>query len=265
VRALIFTSTFICLLAFHSPAIPQNFARTETPSIEIEPPRDTLEVGERFFYTVRWMGIPVGHASLEIEEETEVEGHPVLHIVARATSNKFLSMFYPLEDTVHSYVDRAGRFSWKYEKHQREGRYRADEEMRFYHDEGKARYHSFLNGSTKWVSIPQGIHDPLSAFYAFRQTPVVSGETFHMDVNSDEKNWSVQFVVGETRRLELNRVGTFDCFEVEPITRLKGLLVERGRLWVWFTADARRIPVLFKVETPWGVVTGTIRKGGNLG
>jgi hypothetical protein len=245
----------------------QNFARTHQlpPPIQIALPVSGLSIGEQFFYTVRWMGIPVGHASLTVEAETEEEGHPVIQVVAQARSNKFLSKFYPLEDTVHTYIDRKGGFSRRYLKHQREGRYRSDEEMTFYPDQGRARYHSFLNGSTKWMDIPGEIHDPLSSFYAFRQMPVEVGQTVTMDVNSDEDNWSVEIDVTKTKYLELKGIGAFDCFEVEPRARFKGLLVERGRVWVYFTADARRVPVLFKIQTPWGVITGTILKKGSFG
>ncbi|MBI2870996.1 MAG: DUF3108 domain-containing protein [Candidatus Omnitrophica bacterium] len=256
------------LLAYPPFVSSQNFARTakreETVRV-IEPPLGKIVVGEHFLYTVRWMGIPVGHASLEVKEETESEGHPAYHIVAQARSNKFLSAFYPLEDTIHTYVNSDGAlFSWRYLKNQKEGRYRADEEMLFQHDEGKARYHSFLNGSTKWFEIPHGIHDPLSAFYAFRLMTVEPGELVHLDVCSDEKNWVVELKVGDTQEVELRRMGSVDCFEVEPIAHFKGILVDRGRVWVTFTADERRVPVLFRVETPWGVVTGTIKKAGSF-
>jgi len=247
-----------------SPTIAQNFARQKKPEIIIEDPVLGLQHSEQFFYTVRWMGIPVGHASLTVEEKAELDGHPVTRVTAIAESNRFLSKFYPLKDVIHSYIDQEEGFSRKFKKSQREGRYQAEEEMRYDHDSGKAFYHSLLNGSKKEMTIPYGIHDPLSAFYAFRQEPVDIGQTLRMTVNSDEKNWDVDLVIRRTQVLELKGVGVFPCIEVEPVTRLKGLLVERGRLWAYLSVDERRIPVMFKITTPWGTVSGALRKGGSL-
>jgi hypothetical protein len=47
---------------------------------------------------------------------------------------------------------------------------------------------------------------------------------------------------------------------VEPRTLLRGILYARGRAWVHFSTDRRRVPVLIRFQTPFGPVTGVLRE-----
>jgi hypothetical protein len=58
--------------------------------------------------------------------------------------------------------------------------------------------------------------------------------------------------------LELLWRGTFPCLVVEPVARFKGVLVRRGRVWLYVSVDPQRIPLFVKISTPWGPITGAI-------
>jgi hypothetical protein len=82
-----------------------------------------------------------------------------------------------------------------------------------------------------------------------------------MDVNSDEKNWRLEIQVEKFRRKwEIRRLGMFDAFYVEPLAEFKGLVERRGRVWIWISADRRRLPLLVKSKLPFGSVTATLVK-----
>ena len=223
----------------------------------------SLTVGERLTFHGQWMGIPIGHGWIEVKELMEVAGHPVYHIEAQGHSNAILSAFYPIHDVVHSYVEAQTLRPLRFEKHQREGRYRADEIVTFDYASGTALYQSLLNGSVKEIPLPSKFQDLISALYWFRLQPLpapslIQGGQLTIDLYTDEKIYQTTIMVKPPVPLALVERGTFSCLVVEPLTSFQGLLVKRGRLWAYVTADERRLPVLVKATTPWGPMSAVL-------
>jgi len=44
--------------------------------------------------------------------------------------------------------------------------------------------------------------------------------------------------------------GIFDAFLVEPLAKFKGIFLRKGKLWIWFSSDARRLPLVVKTKIP---------------
>ncbi len=222
---------------------------TVTP---IAPPRMELPVGERLSFHGRWFGIPVGKGWIEVKERIVLNGRAAYHIQAEGDSTELLSTFYPIHDVIHSYLDVDSLQPLQFEKYQREGHYRAEEIVTFDYGRLTASYRSLLNGTTKDVPIPPDVQDIVSAFYWLRRQPVVPGQPLVLNIYSDEKVYRTEVLPLKTLMLELLRRGTFPCLLVEPKASFKGLLVRRGRMWVYVSLDARRVPLFVRVTTPWG-------------
>ena len=227
-------------------------------SIIPEAPRSTLVVGERLSYQGRWFGLPVGHGSIEVVGLTELDGRPVYHIEARGSSNDVLSAFYPIRDVIHSYLDASTLRPIRFEKDQQEGNYRAKEIVTFDQGRSLATYRSLLNQSTKEVPFPSDAQDIISAFYWLRTHALSLTESTSLPVYSDEKIYQVEFVPVKTLWMELLKRGTFPCILIEPKANFKGIFVRRGRVWCYLSTDARRIPLLVRLTTPWGPISGVI-------
>ncbi|MCI0458810.1 MAG: DUF3108 domain-containing protein, partial [Gemmataceae bacterium] len=82
--------------------------------------------------------------------------------------------------------------------------------------------------------------------------------TLTVDLYTDEKIYQTELHIKKPSFLELLKRGTFWCFVVEPNASFKGLLVKRGRLWAYLTADEHRLPLLIKATTPWGHMAAVI-------
>ena len=245
----------ICPSAF---AATSNFSTKSTRDFahRIEAPRPTLQVGETIRMDVFWMGIPVGEGILEVREKIIRDGRPAFHLVATAHTNDFLSKIYPVEDRLESFMDAEGFHSLGFRKTVQEGRYRADEEIRYDYQNGKAVYHSFKNGSEKIFKIDGPVHDILSAFYWFRLQSVQCGQSLRTTVNDEEKNWALELQALRLENKEFKGGRVIETFLVEPRTRLKGILYRRGRTWVNFTTDSSRTPVSIRISTPFGPIVG---------
>jgi hypothetical protein len=257
----------ILLLAgpiFMSPLIAatQNFSSNK-PSTPLAPPETPLtkhQVGEKLDFDVHWMGLHVGYGSLEVKEIVELRGRKAYHVIAVARTNEALSTIYPVRDEIHSYIDVESFHSLEFRKVLSERRYRADERVIYDYDKKKGYYESLLNGSKKEMDIPVPVHDIVSLFYWFRLQSVKVGDAIRKEVNSDEKNQDVELLVMSREEKEMRGKGVVDTFLVEPKTRVKGVLYSRGKAWVHFTTDRRRVPVLIVLKTPFGRVTGVLRE-----
>lgn len=222
------------------------------PSLVVSPPAARPVVGERLSFHGRWFGIPVGRGWIEVKEIVEIDGRRAYHIEAQGHSNDVLSKFYPIHDVVHSYLDVETLRPLRFEKRQQEGHYRSDEVVRFDPATKTATYRSLLNQSVKEIPLPEDFQDLISAFYWFRLQPLRPGQDLTVNLYTDEKIYQTTVLIKQPILLELLKRGTFACIPVEPKTSFKGLLVKRGRIWAYVTADAHRLPLLVKATTPWG-------------
>lgn len=227
-------------------------------TIAIPRPRAAPVVGERLQFHGRWFGIPVGHGWIEVKALTELNGIPAYLIEAEGHSNDFLSVFYPVQDMLRSYLDAATLRPLRFEKFQREGHYRAEEIVTFDYAQRRAHYESLLNHSTKEIEIPDALHDIVSAFYWLRTQPTDLTHPITLQIYSDEKVYETEFQPQKMVMLELLRRGTFPCVLIEPKAAFKGVFVRRGRVWCYLSADERRLPLFVKISTPWGPMAGIL-------
>ena len=226
----------------------------EVPLKEVQAPQETLQAGEKLTYSVRWMGIEVGTAQLENRGIIDWQGHPVYDVTATASSNRFLSVFYRVEDEIHSYIDVKELFPRRFAKNQQEGHYRANEEMVYDQEKGTATYHSFRNNSVKQMEIPQKVQDSLSVLYFLRTQPLEVGKSVFIPVNADEKNWNLEIQVLKLGLLEGLPVGRRAAILAEPLAKFHGVFVRKGRVWIWLDAGSHRAPLLMRARLPFGLV-----------
>jgi hypothetical protein len=227
-------------------------------SLTVAAPLAQPVLGERLSFHGRWLAIPIGSGWLEVKEIIEVEGRRAYHIEVQGHSNDVLSAFYPIHDVIHSYVDVDTLRPLRFEKHQREGHYRAEEVVTFDYGARLATYRSLLNGSVKEIPLPDEFQDLISALYWFRAQPSRHERMLTLNLYTDEKIYQTEIDVKPPMLLELLKRGTFPCLIVEPKASFKGLLVKRGRLWAYLTADEHRLPLLVKATTPWGPMSAVL-------
>ena len=226
--------------------------------LTIAPPMAKPVVGERLSFHGRWFTIPVGYGWLEVKEIVTIDGRSAYHVEAQGHSNDVLSTFYPIHDVIHSYLDAETLRPLRFEKHQREGRYRADEIVTFDYATRVATYRSLLNQSVKEIPIPTDVQDLVSALYWFRTQALRPNSEFQLNLYTDEKIFQTTVQVQEPLLMELLKRGTFPCVAVEPKASFKGLFVKRGRLWAYLTLDQYRLPLLLRMTTPWGPMSAVI-------
>ena len=159
----------------------------------------------------------------------------------------FFSAFYKVRDKVESFMDSTGMFSRRFEKHLREGKYKADVKNIF--DQENRR----VITQKDTFAVPLYAQDVLSALYFIRTQDLKLGQSISVENFSDGKLYplEVKILKKETVRV---KAGKFSCIVVEPILRSAGIFQHKGRLKVWLTVDKTHTPVMMKSE----IVVGSI-------
>ncbi|MBI4536866.1 MAG: DUF3108 domain-containing protein [candidate division NC10 bacterium] len=239
--------------------------------------RRAMAEGERLFYDITWLGIKGGDATMEARGIVRLNGQAAYHIVTTAKSSPFVSKFYRIEDRSDSYLTVDAPRSLQFEKHLREGNYRHDSWTVFDHEAQVARFR-YLDFSLvpkgvkrleeaeklgKYVRqefpLAAGALDELCVLYYVRNIPLSVGKTVHAKVFASKKNWELEVKVLGRETLE-TVLGRRDTLVVEPLLKFEGIFQRKGRLIVWMTDDALRVPVLTKSEIKIGSFMATLTR-----
>lgn len=219
--------------------------------------------GERLTYDITYFGAKAGIAVMEVMEKTRLKGREVYHIVSTAQSNDFVSLFYPVDDRVESYIDVEGFYSHFIKVKQHQGKRRREKVISF--DQTQHRAVQFKNNKEKVFEVPPQVQDSLSSLYFFRVKNTIDvGRSVFIDVHESEKNWLLE-IRGLARERVTTPVGTFNTIKVQAKVQYEGLFMDKGDVFIWFTEDEKRIPVMMQSKIKIGTITAVLssRREGN--
>jgi hypothetical protein len=233
-------------------AIQAAAAAAPRPPAVTYPSRDNTAFlpGESLTFSVEYFGIAAGIATLDVATGEAINGRPVLHLVATARTHPAFEWIFKVRDRIESFFDAQGLFSWRYEKHLREGSYSNDSVL-LYDQPGRKVIKD--EGRTV-VPAPAWAQDVLSEFYFFRTQAFQVGDSVNIPVVADDGKTYEVLVSVLRRETVTGPAGTFACLVVSPALKFEGLFQQKGKILIWVTDDAHRVPVLIKSQ----IVIGTI-------
>lgn len=104
------------------------------------------------------------------------------------------------------------------------------------------------------------IQDVLSAIYYLRTQPLKVGTNFELKVSDSGVVYTVPIRVVEKKRMK-SILGRTDSVKVEVgLFGPSGMVDSEGQFSIWFTDDARRIPVSARVKTEYGTFDIKLKK-----
>jgi hypothetical protein len=228
--------------------------------IEVLPAlEEPFRPGESLKFSVQYGPIHAGSAYLEVPEVSQINGRAAYRLVARAESNSFFSHFYKVRNVIESRWDSVGHFSISYTENRREGGTKSQSEIHFDSTLNEALY---PDGHV--YSVPPNVQDALSSFYYTRMQALPLGGSVVFDYHASRRSQPLEVRVLGRERVK-TPAGTFDCIAVEPILKAGGIFKNKGRLVIWLTDDAHRMPVLMKSKVAIGsisVILQSARLGG---
>ncbi len=210
--------------------------------------------GEQLVYTIAWLKIEGGEMTLSAVRAASPDGVPIHHLLLTAVSNEYVSKFYPVNTRYETWVDARDFQPLRFEKRAREGRYSSDEVEEF--DLGRR----IAFWRTDRTALPERVQDIISSFYFMRSQPLTPGRDIPLDMFSRGKIYRLVVHVQEKETVE-TEAGTFEAVRVQPaMLGGDGEDQNRGKLFLWFSNDERRLPVMARTILPIGSVSARLKR-----
>jgi len=205
--------------------------------------------GERLDFRLRWQFLVGGAASMSI---VALPGDSLWRMTTVARSTGLLDALYPVRDTLATTVDPEMLWPVRFEKHQNEGWFHRDSVYIF--DQRRGLVHRRGKPS---IATALPVHDTLSLLYRVRAQSLDVGQTADATVYEGGKLYPVQMRVLRRETVTVP-AGTFSCLVIEPRLPLQAEQKKKGRMLIWLTDDARRIPVLIHTSISAGRVSAEL-------
>ena len=243
-------------------ADPATVTRVAGPSISaptVSKPRPefVFPVGQTFVYGGQWRIFNAGTATLRMEKAGQEN-----RIVASADAAGTVALLYHVQDKLESFFDPASFCSRSTSRHVEEGFRRVDTNITFDYAHRKAVFDqkNLKKSETKHEvhEIPNCVTDMLSAIYYVASLPLEPGRTFSFPLNDGGESVDVNLHV-EAREQIKTPAGTFNTVRTQP-EAAKGLVRDKGKLWIWYTDDASHVPVQMRARMSWGTLTFQLQR-----
>ncbi len=211
-----------------------------------------FQTGERLTYDISWLNITAGTAVMEVLASQAADHPSVATLLTTAQSRPAITKFFPVDNRVQSAMDLAALVPEHMTFRRREGKKKEDIEYIFHHQAGTVT--AVRGGSTESMPIPPETQDVISCLYYVRsKLPMQPGASLTMNVYHDKKNRHVEVRVETIEQIN-GPWGKMDAARVLVIMPFQGIFLNQGNIRVWFTTDARRIPLRMKAR----VIIGSI-------
>ncbi len=227
------------------------FASAQLPSMPAPQPQ-SIPQRATLSYAVDWRVFPAGTAVFHLEADGNTE-----RVTANGDSIGAVSLLFKVIDRFQSAFDRRQGCSLYFNKQLLEGRRQVTSTLAFDYPQSKQvlEERNVLKGTVRRqeAAIPSCVSDLMSAIFVAGAQPLQVGRSFSMPVADAMRVVSVTFKA-ETREEIKTTAGTFQTIRVEP-TADAGVVKNRGNIWIWYTDDARHLPVQMRARLLWGTIT----------
>jgi Protein of unknown function (DUF3108) len=208
-------------------------------------------------FTVDWRVFTAGTAVFHLERTNPDQPGDQLKVTATADTVGAVNMLFPVVDRFQSAMDTKTGCSAGFTKQLQEGRRKVSSDLSFDYNAGKQTQteKNLVKGTqkTQTASIPACVTDSLSAiFYAASQALNV-GQDVGFPLADSMRTVTVTMKVEAKEEIK-TPAGTFQTVRVQP-TAAEGIVKNRGNIWIWYTDDARHIPVQIRARLFWGTIT----------
>ena len=210
------------------------------------PPSFRFPEGQNFVYSVQWHLLNAGTATVSFLRSNSFE-----HLRASANTSGVVSKIYAVHDTFDADIEPATFCTQRISKHSEEGARRIERQVHFNYQTAKSHMdESNLKTGTKRQAdfdVPPCVTDVVTGFFYAASLNLTVGSSQTFPVNDGGRTTDVKIDVEGRNRVKVP-FGEFEALRIkaEPIS---GPLKNKGVLWVWFSDDARHLPLQMKSKT----------------
>ena len=220
----------------------------------LQPPMQGYVFPERqtLTYTVDWRVFTGGTAVFHLEQQGDM-----LKVSATADTTGTVNMLFPVVDRFESAMNTKTGCSTGFSKQIQEGRRKISSDLTFDAAAGKQTLveKNLVKNTqkTQTTSIPACVTDSLSGIFYVASQRLTVGQDVKLPLADAMRTVTVTMKVEAHEEIK-TPAGTFQTIRVQP-TAEEGVVKNRGNIWIWYTDDARHIPVQIRARLFWGTIT----------
>ena len=222
------------------------------PTLQPPEPGFVFPARQTLTFSVDWRVFTAGTAVFHLEQDGTTE-----KVTATADTIGNVNMIFPVVDKFSAGIDTKTGCSTGFSKNMSEGRRKVSSELSFDYKNGKQNEYSknLVKGTAKQetASIPACVADSLSAIFYVASRPLIVGQTVKFPLADSMRTITVTMKVEGKEEIK-TPAGTFQTIRVQP-TADEGIVKNRGNIWIWYTDDARHMPVQIRARLFWGTIT----------
>jgi hypothetical protein len=216
-------------------------------------------------FTVDWRVFTAGRAVFQLDQQG-----PVMKVQASADTVGATNMIYQVIDKFQSSFNPLTGCSAGFSKQTQEGRRKISSDLVF---TPGATAPAPIAGATQELGtqslnernlvkntvkqqqgqIPACVIDSLSGIFYVGSQRLTVGQDFKMPLADAMRTVAVTMKV-EAREDVKTPAGTFSAIRVQP-TADAGVVKNRGTITIWYSDDARHLPVQIRAKLLWGTIT----------
>jgi len=222
--------------------------------------------GEKLVFGVKYGLVSPAEATITANSST-YQGVPVWYLKIEAHTHSFFDTVFKIRDKVESWWRKDSLVPMKFSKVLQEGTYRQNRTHTFDHQAKTTVYskYSFKNQTykTQTLPIPGNTQDVLSSFFYVRNQNLVPGSKVIINITTDGKSVNTETVVH--RRESIDTIfGYTPCLVIEPKLKSEGVFKQSGKITIWVTDDAYKIPVRMESAVSFGSFVATLKSAQNV-
>jgi hypothetical protein len=219
--------------------------------------------GEKCEFDIKYEFIRAGQATMEVSKSLVVNGRPTISFVSMARSSNFIDKFFKVRDYNASQVDEQSLASVNFHQNLHEGKYAVIRNTTIDYARGKYYFERSRRGNLtkREGEIRQPVSDILAGFFHTRTLPLEPGKEYSFEVFSDEQIYPLKVSVDKDVEKVKVDAGTFECLKVRPMIIGDAIFrASEGKMTIWVTNDARKIPVLIRSKVAVGAFDAELVK-----
>jgi hypothetical protein len=215
-------------------------APVEIPTLQAPAANFAFPTNQTLTFSVDWRVFTAGTAVFHLEQVNGIQ-----KVSATADTVGTVTMLFPVVDAFQSSFDTKTGCSVGFSKQLSEGRRKISSDLTFDYNAGKQTLNekNLVKGTqkTQVASIPACVTDSLSAIFYAASQPMVIGQPIRFPLADSMRTVTVAMKVEAKEEIK-TPAGTFQTIRVQP-TADEGIVKNRGKIWIWYTDDARHMPV----------------------
>ncbi len=225
-----------------------------------------FRIGETLRFSATFWGLEGGTLYLNVLPTKHIRGREALHIRARIISSPLLGLFYRMDNTMETLMDREGLFSHRFHLKQDESKKKVDQIEFFDQEKHLIHYWKKQVHREKGFKLRQFtkktkdyVQDTLSVMYYVRTLDLKVGEKHKFPVVSNGKTWDISVNVLRKEEIETT-VGTFPAIALDMEAYFEGKLEKKKETLLWLSDDTNRYILQMEIKIKIGRLTAYLEE-----